>query len=441
MALNRLALKMKEAGIYVNQVSRAAHAVRLERNLRAARDSFVAAAGSTGAGIEDLSAGGEAEPGVDGDAAKSTSSNINSAKQLKRLYFGQFKVKPTRFSEKTGAPSLDENALKDILVSPTASQQAKETTHALLAYRESHKLKSTYVDRLDPSHPESYLFGGRDTMHPDWNVLQAKTGRWSCSRPNLQNIHKGEPGRPGMRDMFWVRDPDNWLVEADYKQLEIRIIAALSGCQLMIDAFNRGEDIYRVMAASLFNKPTKEITDHERKLTKIFILASNYGGGVKVIHEQMVVAFPQITKKACAELQKRHFQMHPEIPTFQKSQFRFARENNYVFCPISGRELQFYLDRIKPTEAANFPVQGTAGDIINPASIRADAAVDWKHDVLIMQVHDALYIETPNPDRGARILRDCMSGIVKLNGHEIKFDVDVKVGKSWGDMHEYSFPK
>lgn len=447
MRLNSLALAMKLVGIQTSQEHRVAHKERLNAACDAALKRFRDAIGDPSFNLPD------GDPDEWDSVALDNPKLINSAQGLKKLYFGRFKVKPTVFSKESGQPSLDENALKAILANPGVLETVKEATRALLVYRENHKTLSTYVARLDPEsrsrptkakppgEPNSYLFGTSLILHPTWNVLQAKTGRWSCSDPNLQNIQKSETTdgveRPGMRDMFKVRHPDNWLVEADYKQLEVRIIAALAKCDKLIAVFNRGEDIYRAIASGIFRIPPAAITKEQRAMAKIFVLASNYGGGIPVIHAQMVLNFPQITPKACEEIQRRFYEEYPEIPAFQKRQFKFAQEHGYVVCPISGRRLDFWLGRVKPTEAANFPIQGTAGDIINPASLKLSDMLNWVDEWILMQIHDALYTETRHVVSMVKRMKDCMEGMVLLGDREVMFEVDVKVGKNWGQMKDW----
>lgn len=449
--LNDLARRMKTIGVQTIQPAREAHALRLNAATVAAQARFRAAIGDSSFTLPDALAEDEADP-LDNPRL------MNAHDQLGKLFFGRFHVKPTVFSPTTGRPSLDENALKHILGNPAVPASVKEATRALLVYRENIHTKRIYVDRLAPQclvekggkknkHfvNMSYLWGNSTLLHATWNPLQAKTGRWSCSDPNLMNIQKTEEAngvlRPGMRDMFGVRDPDYWLVEADYKQLEVRIIAALAGCDKMIEAFNRGDDIYSFIAEGLFKTKrdlwTKQQWKTKRGMAKIFVLASNYGGGIPVIHAQMVVVFPEITPKICEGIQKRFYEEYPEIPAYQKRMFAFAKKEGYVVCPISGRQGWFYLDRVKPTEAANWPIQGTAADIINPASLRLDAALDWAHEWLLMQIHDALYVETKDVATTARRMKSCMEGSIKLGDRSVRFDIDVQFGKTWATMQEW----
>jgi DNA polymerase I-like protein with 3'-5' exonuclease and polymerase domains len=446
-ALTDLARRMKVIGINTSETHRVAHSTRLNGAIQDARARFQAAIGDPSFDLPEANPDDEdaADTGLDLDNPKL----INAASRLKTLYFKRFKVRPTVFSKETGAPSLDENALKQILASPLYPPAVKEATRSLLLYREAQKTYSTYVVRLahDAKNKKgdniSYLWGKSPILHATWNPLQARTGRWSCSDPNLMNVQKAELNeekvviRPGMRDMFCVRDPEHWIIEADYKQLEVRIIAALAGCVKLLDAFNSGKDIYQTIAAGLFMIPYEKVSKRQRGMAKIFVLASNYGGGIPVIHSQMVVVFPDITPKQCEHIQKRFFAEYPEIPAYQKRMFKEAKETGYVLCPISGRKAWFYLDRVKPTEAANYPIQGSAADIINPASIRLDRMLDWKVEWLIMQIHDALYLETRDVARGVKRMRDAMEGTIKLGRYSVRFDCDFKVGKNWGEMEDY----
>lgn len=439
--LNDLARRMKIIGVDTNQKARAAHGVRLNAEIEASRRRFGAVIGDDTFEIpEEVD-----ETDTDGEQ-EDIKRLMNGAKRLQALFFGRFKVKPTVFSKNSGEPSLDENALKNILATPAYSDQIKEAVRALLLYRENQKTYSTYVQRLDPDFTGkkgSLLFGGSTILHANWSPLQARTGRWSCADPNLMNVQKQDGDRAGMRDMLRARSSDRVFIEADYKQLEVRIIAALAGCDALIEAFNRGEDIYSFIAEDLFrtkrDKWSAKDWKKKRGMAKIFVLASNYGGGIPVIHAQMVLSFPEITPKMCEGIQKRFFESYPEIPAFQNAMFWHAKKNGYVLCPISGRMAWFYLNRIKPTEAANYPIQGSAADIMNPASIRLDKALDWNLEWLIMQIHDALYIESlvSRLDRNVRAMKDNMEGMIKLGSRTVKFDVDVMVGQNWGEMKPF----
>jgi DNA polymerase I-like protein with 3'-5' exonuclease and polymerase domains len=162
----------------------------------------------------------------------------------------------------------------------------------------------------------------------------------------------------------------------------------------------------------------------------------NYGGGPPVIYEQLKLWFPNISLKAVEHMYDRWKNAHVPIFAFQRKMFENAKTNGFVVAPLSGRRLQFYLDRVVPTEAANFPIQASAGDVINPASLRLVASLD-AGDSILMQIHDALYVETSDAARAAKTLREAMKTEVTFpNGKSMIFDIDIKVGTSWGDMKE-----
>ncbi len=450
MELNALALNMKLKGILIDQEKRKEHEERLGRAASDARERFARAVSEHPEleGLATPEAGDEDGGGEGGSELSSEEAEagkwISRLEKLKPLFFERFGIQPTHFSESTGKPSLNETALKAIVALSSAPPGAIAAARALLSYREAHKTLSTYVQRLNPLHEKSYLFGSNSVLHPTWNVLQAKTGRWSCSDPNLQNIQKSEYNkdksvkRAGMRDMFVAR-PGTVLVEGDYKQLEVRVIAVVTGDDPLIAGFAKGLDVYRLAAADIFHIAPAEVSPGQRQMAKIAVLAMNYGGGVAVIHQQLVLSFPAVTHKAVEFMYDRWKNAHPAIFGFQRRMFQHAKEHGYVACPISGRRLQFYLDRVVPTEAANFPIQGTAGDIINPVSVKVGRGL-LPDEHLLMQIHDALYLEVPEGrvESAVSRLRAAMETTHTFpNGKSMTFPVDIKVGTDWGNMKEF----
>lgn len=359
--------------------------------------------------------------------------NWRSTPQLRKLFFDEYEVEPTQFDKETGEAKLDAAALGDILAAAPGTTPGKAAA-ALHRLRERSKLLSTYVEELPV-----YADG---CVHPWWKFFTV-TGRWSSDSPNMQNVPKPltkkdsdgkEYTRPGMRDMFIAR-PGMWLVEADYSQLELRILALLSGDEPLLDAYARGDDVHALNAASLFDVP--KASETQRDFAKRFVYGLNYGGGDKTIHKSLVVTYPHLTVEDIAEMRERWKHAHPQLAEWQEKQLLSGKFNRYVEAPLSGRRYYFFLGRVEPTVCFNYPMQSSAADIVNRATLEVDAALDASRgEHIILQVHDALVCEGPDPKRIAEIMKREMSLTVELNGKANMFPVDLKMGRCWGKMEK-----
>jgi len=355
--------------------------------------------------------------------------NANSAAQLKRLFFTQLRVKPSRWSEETGLPKLDEKALRPLCSDNRALVAV--AARSLLQYRRWAKLLSTYIEGLP--------MDGNDVVHPTLKVYGTRTGRWSSAEPNMQNIPKGSV-RAGknnvvsLRNIFVAR-PGHWILKADYSALEARILAVLSGDELLLDAFARGEDVHEANAKGLF-RLTRKPVKRERNVAKTFLYGAAYGSDVINLWKTLALSQPDLTLTMVQRLYDMFFRQHHWIKAWQQDQIRCARENGYVECPLSGRRQYYYDGIIDPNEVLNFPVQGTGSDIIDPALLDLRARFEGTGSHVIMQVHDELVTETQNPVTAYPMVRECMERKVTLNGVTLKFPVDVEIGRDWSDVVE-----
>jgi DNA polymerase-1 len=323
--------------------------------------------------------------------------NPNSRFDIRKMFEQKLKIKPFRWSKKTGQPSWDAKALQTLCTSHRPA--VRETAHATLAYREHQKLLRTYVECL-PTDETSFI-------HPDWMPI-GRTGRWTSKEPNAQNV-------PGwLRILFVVDDFNKWFVCADWSQLELRILAYLSGDQILIDAYDQGLDVHTLNACALFGVtvPTKE----QRTLAKRFVYGLNYGGTAETIHASLVVDFPGLTLLDVARLMKMWKRAHPAIVRWQAEQFHLAQVQGYTEAPISGRRHHFY-GNIKPTEVANDPIQTTAADWVNDS---------------ILDLYDELVLQGPRPIRLFRLMKKHMEAKRMINGKLRSMPVDFKFGKNWG---------
>ena len=375
--------------------------------------------------------------------------NPDSRADWLALFFGKFKVKPTKWSEQTHEPSLDESVLTPLATHP--NQLVQFAAKAGLRYR-----RWATIDR---SQVRGLRLDFHDVVHPFWKTTGTIGLRWSGSKPNPQNIlqpieerlpsGKKKQIHGGLRDMYIPHCKGGWIVEGDEKQLELRIIAALAGDKPLIDAFaafdaGTGPDPHTVNAMMLFgvhgetcrcgSVNDRKVTKRERTLAKNFAYNVNYGGDANSIHPKLSVDTP-IEVSVVEILIERWFALHPAIKRWQDKAAKGARERWYVEEPVSGRRRHFWAQP-KVTEVYNFPVQTLAGWILNEAISKVAPKLNWKDEGILFQVHDALVLDGLDPLKLAKILQKDMTVELTLNGHRMLFPVDVKCGRRWGELGE-----
>lgn len=330
------------------------------------------------------------------------------------FFFKALGVQPIDWSEKTGAASLNKRTLRHLLVTGDADQ--KFAAKHVLLYREKAKLRSTYLDGL-PIGPDGLV-------HSNFKVFGTVTRRWSSSGPNLQNV----PAK--MRNIFVPR-PGNYIVAADYSQLENRIMAVLSGEPRLLDGFARGEDYHTMNAQALF--PDKVITKEskERGIAKVFNYALAYGSTVESMWEQLTMRGVNITLDALEELMKRLKKSMPTLFGWQKQLLRDAAKTHYVETPFTQWREYFHDGRVEANKVLNFPLQGGAADVVNDAALKVDARLDWSRESFLAQVHDELVLEGPDPARLEAILTESMVRTVKTDKGEIVLTISVHSGDDW----------
>lgn len=359
---------------------------------------------------------------------------VGSQKELYDLFFEKLHVRPTKWSEISGRAMLDESTLKPLTTAPEPLIAA--AARSLLRARRWHKFLKTYIDNLPVKND------GR--VHPKWKVQGAKTGRWACDEPNLMNIPKPKVKlckngakkviAPGLRDIFTAPE-GSWLLEADYSQLELRIVALLAGDRQLLEWYAQNLDVHTLNACALFNveQPTKQ----QRDLAKRFVYAANYGADAVKIWQSLVIDFPTLTLSVVEICKARWFKTHPEIRLWHQKQLKNARENLFCECPLDGRREYFHGGEIEPNKVLNFPVQSSGAAIINSAVGKIHAEFQkLGHSAIVMQVHDALVVETSNPFEAGRVMKEYLEADVTLEGGKCKFPVDLKIGRNWGDTIE-----
>lgn len=352
--------------------------------------------------------------------------NIASPKQLGEVLFGKMKLVEKPKKTKSGQYQTGEDILQELVKEhPIAAK--------IMEYRQMVKLKSTYVDALpELVHPKT----GR--IHTSFNQAVAATGRLSSNNPNLQNIPiRTERGRE-VRKAFIPRDENHLILAADYSQIELRLIAELSGDAFMKEAFINGEDIHAATAAKVFDVPLAEVTREQRSNAKTVNFGIIYGVSSFGLSQQT-----SLSRSEAGDIIKSYFQTYPGIRDYIEKQKELARKQGFVET-IFGRRR--YLKDINSRNgvvrghaernAVNAPIQGSAADIIKVAMIKlhSDLAKASPSTKMILQVHDELVFDVPKNevDIVKPLIKAAMENAIKT---EVPLLVEFGVGKNWLEAH------
>ncbi len=348
--------------------------------------------------------------------------NLNSPRQLAIVLFEKQQL-PVLKKTKTG-PSTDADVLEQL------AAMGHELPRLILEYRELQKLKSTYVDTLPAT-----IDRRTGRIHTTFNQAGAATGRLSSSDPNLQNIPirtlRGEEIRRG----FIPREGWTFLV-ADYSQIELRIMAHLSGDPAFIEAFTQGGDIHRQTAALIFNVPLDQVTSEMRARAKTINFATIYGQGAFALSRQL-----SISNEDARSFIARYFERFAGVRAFLDRQIALAREQGYVetifrrrrYIP-EIRDRNFNMRAYGERNAQNSPLQGSAADLIKVAMTRIHRAIreQGRRGRMLLQVHDELVFEVPPEELDAmkELVKGNMENVVEL---KVPLVVDLGVGPNWLD--------
>jgi DNA polymerase-1 len=349
--------------------------------------------------------------------------NINSPRQLGEVLFDKLNLPRPRKLRKSGQYSTAVEILEELA-------ENYELPRLVLEYRQLAKFKSTYVDvipkLIDPR---------TNRLHTSFNQAGAATGRLSSSNPNLQNIPvRSDLGRK-IRGAF-VPEPGRWFVAADYSQVELRIVAHLSGDERLAEAFLAGEDVHRRTAAAVLGIEMDAVTPAQRERAK----AVNFG----IVYGQTPFGLAQqlgISNEDAAEFIARYFERYQGVQHYIENCLREARETG-VTKTLFGRIRQHpeinsrngMRRSMAERTAINSPIQGTAADIIKLAMIRIEDELRRKQlrTRMVLQVHDELIFETPEDELSVRdSIRDMMQNVVELR---VPLTVDVKQGRTWEEL-------
>jgi|HubBroStandDraft_1064217.scaffolds.fasta_scaffold01091_23 DNA polymerase-1 len=350
--------------------------------------------------------------------------NVDSPKQLQEILFGKLGI-PVMRKTPTGQPSTAEDVLEELA-------ETYPLPKLILEYRGIAKLKSTYTDTLPQQINQAT---GR--IHTSYHQAVAATGRLSSTDPNLQNIPiRTQEGRR-IRQAF-IAAPGHSLVAADYSQIELRIMAHLSGDASLLQAFADDRDVHQATAAEVFATPLNEVSADQRRSAKAINFGLMYGMSAFGLARQLGIARGEAQK-----YMDLYFERYPGVKRYMEETRRQAREAGYVET-VFGRRL--YLPEIQSRNAAlrqyaersaiNAPMQGTAADIIKRAMISVDSWLESSRlpARLIMQVHDELILEVADAAVEPLVgeLRTHMAQAAKL---AVPLKVDVGIGRNWDQAH------
>ena len=347
-----------------------------------------------------------------------TEFNINSPKQLGEVLFEKLKL-PVYKKTKSGY-STDVDVLEKL-------KSEHPIIEYLLEYRAVTKLKSTYVDGLIP------YIDNKGRIHSYFHQTVTATGRISSTEPNMQNIPTRTEMGKNLRKAFQA-EKDHILVDADYSQIELRVLAHISKDKTMIEAFNHDEDIHTQAASKVFNIPVEEVTKELRSKAKAVNFGIVYGISDFGLGEQL-----NVSRKIAKEYIEQYLEKYKGIKHFMDNIIEIARKQGYVETLFKRKreipELKstnYMVRQFGNRVAMNTPIQGTAADIMKLAMIRVYELLkkEKMKSKMILQVHDELLIETvpEEKDRVYQILKDCMENVIHL---EVPLKIEISEGKNW----------
>ncbi len=350
--------------------------------------------------------------------------NLASPKQLCDVLFNRLKLRTIKKTP-TGSPSVDEEVLEKLA-------EDHPICAVLLEQRGVAKLKSTYTDKLPRMvHPRT----GR--VHTNYAQAVAVTGRLSSTDPNLQNIPVRTAEGRRIREAF-VAPPGSRIVSADYSQIELRIMAHLSGDKSLLDAFAKGEDVHRHTASEVFDTAPEEVTSEQRRYAKVINFGLIYGMSAFGLASNLA-----IERAAAQSYMDKYFARYPGVAAYMERTRMEARERGYVET-VFGRRL--WLPDIRSSnqqrrqgaerQAINAPMQGTAADLVKMAMIAVQSWIENERLAtrLVMQVHDELVFEVPEAEleRAKPAIEKLMSGVAAL---DVPLVVEAGVGANWEEAH------
>lgn len=351
--------------------------------------------------------------------------NMNSPKQLGEVLFEKMQLDPKAKKTKSGQYATSEDILQKL-------SSKHEIIKHILEYRTYQKLKSTYVDALPLQ-----IDKNDHRVHTNFSQTTAATGRLASVNPNLQNIPIRTLRGQQIRGAF-VANPGNKLIAADYSQIELRLIAAISEEENMIKAFQNGEDIHASTASKLFHIPLKEVTKTQRSQAKTVNFGILYGQGAFALAEQT-----GLSRKEAKEMIESYFETYPNLKKYMANQVVKAQEMGYVETILNRKRhlkdinsANFVVKAHAERNAVNAPIQGSAADVIKLAMIKIDEQLTEQNlkTKMLLQVHDELVFEAPEEEL------ETVTALIKKEmetAYEttVPLLVEVGVGDNWLEAH------
>lgn len=394
MPLRKVLKKMEKTGVYIDTKFLGEFALELNEKIKTIEDAVYSEVGET--------------------------FNLNSPKQVSEVLFKKLEIKPKK-KNKTGF-STSAKVLEELAAE-------YEIARKILDHRALMKLKTTYVDVLPRLADEN------SRVHTHYNQALTATGRLSSSDPNLQNIPVRTSLGAKIRRAFVAPNDDYLILSADYSQIELRLLAHISGDEALISTFKSGEDIHALTASKIFGVSVCDVTDEMRRKAK----AVNFG----IIYGQTRFGLASSLKITPFEAQNfidRYFATYPKIRTYMNNTLFEAHDTGYVETIFGrkrylGKELNSRNGNIREfaeRAAINAPIQGSAADLIKLAMINLDKKLEGKKSKIVLQVHDELVLEVARNefDEVCALVKYCMEGVYPLL---LPLVVDVEYGKSWKD--------
>ena len=352
--------------------------------------------------------------------------NQDSPKQLASLLFGKLGL-PSHGVKKTaqGHFTTDEKTLSKLAsIHPIVPK--------ILEYRTVAKLKSTYVDKLP------LLIDADERVHTTYSQAFTETGRLSSSEPNLQNIPIRTPRGKFIRKAFVPRDEKHVLLAADYSQIELRLMAALSGDEAMCAAFRNGEDIHRDTASRVYGIMPAFVSDEQRSFCKMVNFGIIYGISAFGLSQRL-----KIPRAEAARLIETYFRLYPKVKDFMEKSIAAAREKGYATTILGRRRTLRDINsrnasarQAAERDAINTPIQGSAADLIKIAMVRISRALseNTMRARMVLQIHDELVFDAPKDEVESlkEIVRREMTSAIDFG---IPLEVDIGTGANWLEAH------
>ncbi len=347
--------------------------------------------------------------------------NVNSPKQLAVILFEKLGLKNGK-KNKSGSYSTSAEILEEL-------SNEHPIIPLILRYRTVSKLYSTYIEGLKP-----LIDKKTGLVHTCFNQTLTQTGRLSSKEPNLQNIPVRDDEGKELRKLFIARGEDRVLIDADYSQIELRLLAHFSGSKELVDAYNEGRDIHSVTASQVFGVPISEVTSQMRRNAKAVNFGIIYG-----ISEYGLAKNIKVSPKEASSYIKKYFEMYPSVKEYMEGNVEFCKKNGYVTTILGRRRVikeinspNYNLRSFGERAAMNMPLQGSSADIIKIAMINVSKRLkeECPNSYLILQVHDELIIDADvkEMDKAKEILIKEMENAVKLS---VPLTVEAECGKSW----------